>query len=158
MASIFDKQRLTPGQLRAVAELRLDDALALLATGINARANGAIYLAGFVIECLLKAQLLERHPNLQGRVDPAALSAADAEVFALLYRHDLDEMLVFLRQVREKLLALPAGKNGPVWPRFRSLCAQWTVYVRYSPKLASIADARNYVSTVQEVKQWLKEP
>jgi hypothetical protein len=158
MASIFEKQRLTPGQLRAVAELRLDDALALLATDINARANGAIYLAGFVIECLLKAQLLERHPNLQRRVDPATLSAADAEVFHLLYRHDLDEMLVFLRQVKERLLSLPAGKYGPIWPRFRSLCEEWTVYVRYSPKLASIADARTYVSTVQEVKQWLKEP
>ncbi len=41
---IFRKQlRLTPGQLRAVAERRYDDAMCLLDSGDNARANGAIY-------------------------------------------------------------------------------------------------------------------
>jgi hypothetical protein len=157
LSNIFKKQRLTPGQLQAVAELRFNDSSALLATGVSARANGVIYLAGFVIECLLKAQLLGRHPNLQRRVDPATLSEADSEVFALLYRHDLDEMLVFLREVREKLLTLPPGKHGPVWPRFRALCEEWTVYIRYSPKRASIAEAKAFLDTVTEVKQWLME-
>jgi len=43
---IFAKRRLTPGQLRAVAELRFDDALALLETGVNARANGRCTFVG----------------------------------------------------------------------------------------------------------------
>ena len=56
---IFLKVRLRPTQLRTVAERRFDDAVALRQTGKNARANGAIYLGGFAIECLLKARLLE---------------------------------------------------------------------------------------------------
>ena len=94
--SIFAKRRLTPGQLRAVAELRMDDARCLLASKRNARMSGAMYIGGFVIECLLKALLLERHPNLQVGLDRAKLSASDREVHTLLYSHDLDQMLAFL--------------------------------------------------------------
>jgi len=62
--NIFLKQRLTIGQLRAVADRRYGDAVTLVETGDNARANGAQYLAGIVIEILLKGQLLRLHPNL----------------------------------------------------------------------------------------------
>src|SRR5436309_292518 len=100
---IFSKLRLTPGQLRAVSERRFGDARCLLASKKPERANGAIYMAGFVIECLLKAILLERHPNLQKPLDPAKLSVSDREVFGLLYRHELDEMLAFLPELEKKL-------------------------------------------------------
>lgn len=62
--SIFAKTKLTPSQLRTVAERRFADARCLLKSGENERANGAMYLAGFVIECHLKACLLEVHPWL----------------------------------------------------------------------------------------------
>src|SRR5579862_1340481 len=97
---IFAKLRLTPGQLRAVAERRFADAKYLLDSGQQERANGAIYIGGFVIECLLKALLLERHPNLRGKVDSGKLSPSDAEVYRLLYRHELDGMLGFLPELR----------------------------------------------------------
>jgi hypothetical protein len=125
---IFSKQRLTPGQLRAVAELRMDDARALLGTGQNQRSNGAMYMSGFVIECLLKALLLERHPNLQRPVDPATLSKPDRSVHGLLYSHDLDEMLGFLPEVRSKLESLAGPGGESPWRRFNGVCAQWTVY------------------------------
>src|SRR4051812_15718910 len=95
-SEIFGRRRLTPRQLRAVAEFRFDDALCLFESGDSARATGAMYMGGFVIECLLKALLLERHANLQGPVDPSRLSLSDKEVFRLLYvSHALDEMLIF---------------------------------------------------------------
>lgn len=60
MAGIFERQiKLKPSALVTVAERRFDDAEALCRTGENARANGAAYLAGFVIEILLKARLVK---------------------------------------------------------------------------------------------------
>jgi hypothetical protein len=59
MAGVFDKQAaLKPSAMATVAERRFGDAQALVNTGDNARANGAAYLAGFVVEILLKAQLV----------------------------------------------------------------------------------------------------
>ncbi|MGH7214047.1 MAG: hypothetical protein ACREIT_04730 [Tepidisphaeraceae bacterium] len=154
---IFRKQRLTPGQLRAVAERRFDDALCLLASGQNARANGAMYMAGFTIECLLKARLLAQHPNLQVPVDPATLSEQDREVHAMLFSHDLDAMLIFLPEVEKKLSAVGSALGRPVWRRFGEICAEWTVYARYSPQHANVDEARRFIETVREVKQWLRD-
>jgi hypothetical protein len=155
---IFGKRRLTPGQLRSVAERRFDDAICLFESGAAARTNGAMYLGGFVIECLLKALLLERHSNLQSKVDPAKLSSSDKEVFRLLFTsHELDAMLAFLPEVESKLKALQLSGVPAIWERFRAVCEQWTVYARYSPKLADREDARAFLDTIREVKQWLKE-
>jgi len=153
---IFAKARLTPKQLRAVAALRLDDARALLETGQNARSNGAMYMGGLVIECLLKALLLDRHPNLQGAVDPVTLSRPDREAHRLLYRHDLDEMLAFLPEVRTRLESTGNAPGGSLWPAFRDVCAEWTIYARYSTLQAPIAEARRFLRTVGEVKEWLR--
>lgn len=71
--TIFDRLRLRPSQLRTVVDRRFDDAETLRRTGENARANGAIYLGGFVIECLLKAKLLEEFPWLGGTRRPDGL-------------------------------------------------------------------------------------
>ena len=154
---VFKKPRLTPGQLRAVAQDRFDDALCSLHSGDNSRATGAVYVAGFTIECLLKALLLERHRNLVGPVDPAKLSRTDREVFELLYRHDLDDMLGFLPEVERKLSVLVNRRGRPVWDDFRRLCEEWTVYARYSPKRVAMEEARGFVETIREVKEWLKQ-
>ncbi len=155
---IFAKRRLTPGQLRSVADRRYDDAVCLLESGENARATGAIYMGGFVIDCLLKALLLERYPHLQKPVDPAKLAQRDRDVLEQLYGHELDEMLEFLPELKRKLPRI-TGENGrPVWPRFRNVCAEWTVYARYSTKLAAPDEAREFMDTIREVKEWLKQP
>ena len=121
-----------------------------------ARVTGAMYMGGFVIECLLKALLLDRHRNLQAPVDPAKLSESDREVFQLLYTsHELEAMLDFLPEVEVKVLTAPEGPA--LWDRFRTVCAQWTVYARYSPKSARREDARWFLDSIREVKQWLKD-
>lgn len=154
---IFTKLRLTPGQLRAVAERRFADACCLRDSGQQERANGAIYMAGFVIECLLKSLLLERHPNLRRPVDPAKLSESDREVHFLLYSHELDDMLGFLPELERKLSGVKTKSGQSAWKQFNAICEEWTVYARYSPANAKLEDARQYLETVEEVKKWLKE-
>jgi hypothetical protein len=153
---IFAKKRLTPGQLRSVAERRYHDALCLLNSGDNERATGAMYMGGFTIECLLKASLLDRHRNLQSPVDPAKLSATDREVLQLLYSHDLDDMLLLLPEVEKKLRSVQQSGSGSLWRHFREVCEEWTVYARYSPKQASTGEARRFIDTITEVKTWLR--
>jgi hypothetical protein len=155
--NIFAKRRLTPNQLRAVAEMRSDDAKVLLECGQKARANGAMYLGGFVIECLLKALLLERHPNLMSPVDPAKLSKDDRDVLNMLYGHDLADMLDFLPEVRSKLVVANNSANQPIWQPFRDICEEWSVFARFATTHASLEDAKRFLATINEVKQWLKE-
>jgi hypothetical protein len=126
--------------------------MCLFNSGENARATGAMYMGGFVIECLLKALLLERHPNLQGPVDAARLSHSDGEAHHLLFGHRLDEMLDFLPEVRTKFTAMGTG----AWERFWTVCEEWTVYARYSPKQAKRQEAGRFLRTIEEVKEWLK--
>ncbi len=156
-SQIFAKRRLEPSQLREVAEIRLADAEYLAESGRHARANGAMYLAGFAVECLLKAILLDRHRNLKMPVDPTSLSESNREVYHLLYGHDLAAMLIFLPDVRAKLEATGIAGGRSAWPAFRELCARWTIYARYSPLRATLAEAIQFVGTVREVKQWLRE-
>jgi hypothetical protein len=154
---IFAKLRLKPDQLRAAAEKRFGDSKCLTNSGSNDRANGAIYMAGFVIECLLKALLLDRHPNLRSGINPAALSSSDKEVFDLIYRsHELDDMCGFLPELKGKLGAVKTKSGLPVWNRFEEICAEWTIQARYSPRSATIAEAHRYLEIVEEVKKWLK--
>lgn len=158
LGDIFAKRRLTPGQLRSVADRRYDDAICLLESGQNARATGAIYMGGFVIECLLKALLLERYPHLQKPVGPAKLAKRDRDVVEQLYGHELDEMLEFLPEVKRKLPFITGETGKPLSPRFRNVCAEWTVYARYSTKLAARNEADEFMETIREVKEWLKAP
>lgn len=154
---IFAKRRLTPGQLRAVAERRYGDAQCLLDSGKQERANGAIYMAGFVLECLLKALLLERHPGLANPVDATTLSATDREVLTLLFSHDLEAMYLLLPEVQRKLLGIKTESGRSAWIEFAAICEEWTVYARYAPISAKLDRAASYLETVKEVKKWLKE-
>jgi len=155
---IFRKTRLRPGQWRAAAERRFGDARCLLDSGDAERATGAMYMAGFVIECLLKALLLDRHPNLQTPVDPAKLSESDREVFEALYRHELDAMLLFVPELEKKLTAVKTRSGRSAWRALNDMAEEWTVFARYSPATAKLEHARDYLATVEEVKKWLREP
>jgi hypothetical protein len=155
--NIFAKTRLSPGQWRAVAERRFGDAECLLDSEDSERANGAIYMAGFVVECLLKALLVERHPNLGKPLDPAKLSSSDREVFEALYSHDLDDMLGFLPEFEKKLSGIKTTSGQDAWKALNDICEEWAVFIRYSPSFAKMDNARRYLETVREVKKWLKE-
>ncbi len=154
---IFRKMRLRPAQLRTVADRRYADAVALRATNHNDRANGVMYLAGFVIECLLKAHLLEAFPQLQHAVSAQSMPAQERQLWSLCYRsHDLDEILARLPTVTQRLQLMDQRGNASLVLYLRSICAQWTIFARYSPHSATMSEAMEFLDRVRELKQWLQ--
>ena len=150
---IFARRRLTVGQLRAVADRRFGDAEALVATGDNARANGAQYLAGMVLEILLKGKLLQTFP-LTSAPDTTGLSARNRERWQLVWRsHDLAAMLDELPSL--KVAVDDAGRRAgrPYLSWLSALCARWTIHARYSPSTSTIADARAMLERVRLLKE-----
>jgi hypothetical protein len=150
--SIFDKVKLRPAQLRTVADRRFADALYLRNSNRNERANGVMYLAGFVIECLLKAQLVEKYTWLQSTRSSERLSTNDRHLWSLCYRsHDLDEILSHLPELA-RILIRP---NRDLSVSLRSICAAWTIHARYSPYSATMSQAAKFLAEVQEIKKCL---
>lgn len=155
--TIFQKVRLRPTQLRTVADRRFDDADALRQTGRNPRANGAMYLGGFVIECLLKAKLLERFAWLQNAGSPEGREKDERHLWSLCYRsHDLDEILARLPEIQARLSRMEQRQSSRLTQSLKSVCAQWTIYARYSPYNANIDDARRFLDQIEELKPWLR--
>src|SRR4051794_15730346 len=125
MAKVFERiSRLKPSQLRTVAERRYADAECLLRARNNERLNGAMYLGGFVLECLLKARLLETYPWLQSR--PPDNRSYERTLWSLCYRsHDLDEIPARLPGVtRDWLDRYPDGRERLLI--LQRLCSEWT--------------------------------
>jgi hypothetical protein len=152
-SDIFAKRRLTVGQLRAVADRRFGDAEALVATGDNARANGAQYLAGIVLEIRLKGRLLQGRPHLQTAAS-GALSVEDRAIWGLIWRsHDLGAMLDRLPQVRvaAERRGVLAGEPYARW--LATICGEWTIVARYSAHTSTIAAARAMLEQVRVLKE-----
>lgn len=156
--SIFEKIRLGPSQLRTVANRRFDDANALRKTGRNARANGAMYLAGFVVECLLKAKLIEKHAWLQHPFNVQSRAKPDQRAYDLCYRrHDLAALLEHLPELKQRLLEWGRNRSAGsgVIDSLRSVVGQWTIFARYSTRVATMHEAATFIEQVKEVKEWL---
>jgi hypothetical protein len=154
---IFEKVKLRPTQLRTVAERRFADAGALCDTAENERANGAMYLAGFVVECLLKAKLLDTYRWLQTAASPVGRPKDEQHLWSLCYRsHDLDEILAQLPKLRNVLLRAEQRGQLRLIESLKSICAQWTIYARYSPYAAMMSEAASFLASVEELKEWLK--
>jgi hypothetical protein len=153
---IFAKQRLTIGQLRAVADRRFGDAVALVETGDNARANGAQYLAGIVIEILLKGQLLKRYPSAASKmVDD--LSPDESEVWKLIWRsHDLGDILDRLPLLRASLAERSRRAGTPYLRWLTGICERWTIHARYSPHTSTMSDAKEMLKRVRTLKELIK--
>jgi hypothetical protein len=158
MARIFDRQgRLRPSQLVTVAERRFEDARALCETGKNAHANGAQYLCGFVVEMLLKAQLMRKYPEIAAKRPHEGMSDDERGIWSLIYRsHDLDEMLGRLHEV-QRVLERHGRRTGRGYLRhLREICSTWTIYARYSPLTTNMSEARLMLNRVRELKEVLK--
>ena len=150
------RQQLSSNALRTVADRRFGDAVALRDTKNNERANGAMYLAGFVVECLLKAQMLVEHAWL-GNASRAALKTDEQrELWSLCYRrHDLDEIFARLPKLRATIDS--RGQMGRRKPSelLRDVCAEWTILARYSSRSADIGEASAFLEKVRELKGYI---
>lgn len=157
MPSIFDRAKLTAAQLRTAADRRMGDAEALRDTRQNARSNGAIYLGGFVLECLLKAKLLEKHPWIGSAGSPEGRSAADRRLWSLAYRqHDLTALLDVLPSIPQQIQRLEPRDAGRLAGVLAKRCGEWSVFARYSPRTATMLEAKLFLSDVRELRPWLR--
>jgi len=155
--SIFDREAtLVPHAMRTVAERRFADAVALVATGANARANGAAYLAGFVIEILLKAQLVERYPSIARRPSHA-VPVAEREVWSLIWRrHDLEAMIGRLAYLEAAIKKRGEFDSRDYLADLKKICATWSVQARYSTRTMLMDEAARIVDRVRTLKELLK--
>jgi hypothetical protein len=156
-SEIFKKEpAFKPSTMAAVAERRFDDAQALCDTGENARANGAAYLAGFVIEILLKSRLVAKFSTI-AKKRPHELSDDEREVWGLIWRrHDLEGMLTALKELEVALKTRGERDGIDYAAELKKVCAEWTVYARYSPRTMSMADAKEILVRVRRLKELLK--
>jgi hypothetical protein len=145
-----------PGQLTIVAERRFADAQALCDTGENARANGAQYLAGIVIDILLKAQLMRRYPEV-ARKRSHEVKDDERRLWSLIWRsHEIEAMLDQL-PLLEAMVAYHGERAGKPYLRWLiSICASWDIQLRYSTRTSLMSDAKAMVERVRELKEILK--
>lgn len=120
-------------QLRELSDQRTKDAKCLLE---NRRFNGAKYMAGFVVECLLKAAICE-----------GELSERRQQ---LLYSHDLEGLL------RESVDATNRINDNQRYQSAFSLVAQWSVALRYQSKLVDRDDAQDFYEKVRLLRECLE--
>jgi hypothetical protein len=157
MGDIFQRQWLTPSQLRLVADRRFDDANYLRSSGLNARANGVFYLAGFVVECLLKARLAEQYPTVASQRNPAHLSKSDRDIWEMIFRsHELNDMLERLPDIRKKMEAARTQGGAESMANLNRICGAWTIFARYSTRSETMKNASHFLDSVKELTPWLR--
>ena len=116
---------------------RYKDARALLQTG---RWGGAIYLGGYVIECLLKARILK---------DQGA-----AELPKDYWHHDLFRLMDVSRVTWE----ISHRQNQDIQAYVTLIAGNWDVTMRYgSTQLVNRHQATNFLEAVKKVSRWLLE-
>jgi HEPN domain-containing protein len=125
---------------------RMDDARALL----NAvRWRGAMYLAGYSVECLLKTKLMRifdcRHlRELEEELQRRGMLADRATVFT----HQL-ELLLRLTSAIDRL-----RQNQELWQLF-NLVNRWVPAWRYTADLSNPEDATDFMDAVEKVSRWI---
>jgi HEPN domain-containing protein len=125
---------------------RLDDAWALFHA---VRWRGAMYMAGYSIECLLKAKLMEiyncRHLyQLEDELQRRGMLAANTTVFT----HQL-EMLLRLAQARDRL-----QQNRTLWRQFNTV-NRWMPAWRYTANRSSRTEAQNFLEAIEKILDWI---
>jgi hypothetical protein len=124
-----------------------DDARALL----NAfRWRGAMYMAGYSIECLLKTKLMRMYDwrplrELEEELQRRGVLTAQASVFT----HQL-ELLLRLAHGLERL-----RQSEDHWRLF-NMVNRWVPAWRYTVELSNPDDAADFLAAVARISQWIE--
>ena len=144
--------------MATVAERRFDDAESLRETGRNARANGVAYLAGFVIEILLKARLVRKFPAI-ARKRHREVTDGEREIWRLIWqRHDLEGMLSQMQELEAALEKRGERDSYHYVAELKKICATWTIHARYSPQTMLMDEAGELLERVRTLKEMLTQP
>jgi hypothetical protein len=125
-------------ELRKAANKRLTDAHVLVKSN---RWRGAMYLAGYAVECWLKSRLMEQYAvrhldQLEAKIRKAAGASG-------LPLHDLGML--------KRLARVSSGHD----PRLRAAfdtCEQWTTSWRYDPQDGDRKTCERFMEAVQDVR------
>ena len=118
-----------------VAFQRLDDGAALLRIS---RPRAAIYLAGYAVECILKALLLVHTPEGE-RPDVLA-------TFRGAVAHNIE----WLRgRLVQRIRRLPAAENRQI-----SLVTSGSTDLRYEPGPGDVDDAKAFLAAAESILEW----
>ena len=126
---------------------RLDDTEGLFKT---ARWRGAMYIAGYSIECLLKAKLMEIYNcrnlyQLEDELQKRGILTTRATVFT----HQL-EPLLRLAQGFTRL-----RQNRRMWLSF-AVVNRWLPAWRYTADLSNREDAEEFLEAVKKIRDWIQ--
>jgi HEPN domain-containing protein len=125
---------------------RMDDARALFN---SVRWRGAMYLAGYSIECLLKTKLMRKFEcrhlrELEEELRDRGILAVRGTVFT----HQL-ELLLRLTGATDRL-----RQNAGHWQHF-NLVNRWIPAWRYTADLSNSDDAKDFLDAVEKVSHWI---
>jgi HEPN domain-containing protein len=119
-----------------VAYQRYEDGKLLLEQ--LSRPRAAIYLAGYAVECILKALLLVRTPE------------REREQLRSSFRGTIAHSIIWLReQLVRRIGRLPVGEA-----RNLSLVSSWSTDLRYEPGPGDPEDAEAFLEATRSILVW----
>jgi hypothetical protein len=110
-----------------------------------------MYIAGYAVECLIKAKLMEMFgkknlEELEAELKRRNLIPRDSSLF--------DHRIELYLRASGRLDAL--RENTPVWRSF-SAANQWVPSWRYNPDLSSQPDAEGFLAAVDSLLEWISK-
>lgn len=126
---------------------RMDDAWALFNAS---RWRGAMYMAGYAVECLFKTKLMQMYDcrnlhELEDELQRRGTITGQMTVFT----HHL-ELLLRLTQGYERL-----RQNRMIWPQF-NIVNRWIPAWRYTANLSNREDAEDFLEAVANIMHWIE--
>jgi hypothetical protein len=125
--------------LRALANMRLDDARCLWEFGVRnkqpQRRNGAVYLAGYAVECALKAKI--------------CMERGDAKLDTAYFVHGL----VWL--ARQTSLWHRRHEHRENWRELVALAGVWEPGLRYETRFQHASDVERLLVGVRRLIAWV---
>lgn len=118
---------------------RFDEALLLERAG---KCTGAMYLAGYAVECMLKVLILSTVP-LQQQADFAAREFRGSD------GHDFEIL-------RTKYFKRRGAGFPPDTAKLFSLVSDWSTDLRYDPRESRTTEAERFLSAVEGIIAWAK--
>jgi len=114
------------------------------------RWRGAMYVAGYAIECTIKARLMsmfevDHLEDLETKIKQRGLIAESDSLF--------DHRIELYVRVSGRLDAMRQDKV--VWPAF-NLANRWIPSWRYNPDRSNMDDAEDFLHAVDTVIQWIR--
>lgn len=143
------------------APRRLQDALELLQTPTlhpyrsdaeTRHLRGAVYLAGYAVEAVLKAYILTRL-NVQSVEQAIAKAPASKKSALKKLNTAAGHSLAFLISLTDIEKDLDTHIS---WKKDWGLCLKWKSTWRYNPQPISREDAREFIEAISRVYEWVR--